>query len=47
MVDTQLPLLGVIICCTSIEPERRVSQSTLSAAASPAIRERLSAFLAD
>lgn len=23
MADTQLPLLGVIICCTSIEPERR------------------------
>lgn len=25
MADTQLPLLGVIICCTSIEPEMRVS----------------------
>ena len=34
MADTQLPLLGVVICCTSIEPERRVSEVALSAAAS-------------
>ena len=25
MADTQLPLLGVILCCTSITPEKRVS----------------------
>lgn len=38
MLDNQLPLLGVIICCTSVEPERRVSQCP---------RERVAPYFAD